>query len=271
MSTPVYAKSEDTNELWLPLVEKAFAKALGSYEEISNMKIQKALLHLTGGSVQAVALQEEVHRQDVQHQDETFAFGKFRERFNDEVLILLQPVEKDHTKTASGLDSSANFATSNTGDGSMESEGPQDRMHHDDNYFVPDAIYSVILCREIGGHEMVLLHNPWRDPNYRWTGVWSDVSNEWDLYPELLVEVESDPNIPWKHSQPNGYFWMSFRSLVKNFNRMYVCKLFPSERYHFYCANGRAEGETAGGPLNSIRDKVCNMYIVILVWYIDPV
>jgi hypothetical protein len=29
-------------------VDIAFAKAMGNYEEISNMKVQKALLHLTG-------------------------------------------------------------------------------------------------------------------------------------------------------------------------------------------------------------------------------
>jgi hypothetical protein len=92
--SPAYGKSDDTNELWIPLVEKAFAKAVGSYEEISNMKIQKALLHLTGGSVQAVNLRDEVHKLDTKSQDENLAWNQFKDRFNEECLVLLQPMEK---------------------------------------------------------------------------------------------------------------------------------------------------------------------------------
>ena len=34
------------------------------------------------------------------------------------------------------------------------------------------------------------MHNPWHDSNYTWTGEWSDQSNDWDLYPELLVREQ---------------------------------------------------------------------------------
>jgi len=36
----------------------------------------------------------------------------------------------------------------------------------------------------------VLMHNPWNDPAHVWTGEWSDQSNDWDLYPELLVSAK---------------------------------------------------------------------------------
>ena len=77
-----------------------------------------------------------------------------------------------------------------------------------ENYFIPELIYSVILCKDLGGYELgqagqpviiiiilttlfllslVLMHNPWNDPNYLWAGEWSDQSNDWELYPEMLV------------------------------------------------------------------------------------
>ena len=45
---PVYGHSMNPDEMWVSFVEKSFAKAMGSYEEIAQLKIQKALLHLTG-------------------------------------------------------------------------------------------------------------------------------------------------------------------------------------------------------------------------------
>lgn len=51
---PVYGASLNPTEMWVAFIEKAFAKAMGSYEEIPSIKVQKALLHLTGGSVQQV-------------------------------------------------------------------------------------------------------------------------------------------------------------------------------------------------------------------------
>ena len=48
----VYSKSIDPSELWIPLIEKAYAKAVGCYEAIEKVKVAEALLHLTGGSVQ---------------------------------------------------------------------------------------------------------------------------------------------------------------------------------------------------------------------------
>lgn len=242
--TPVYSRSEDRSEFWVSFLEKAFAKAVGSYEEISTMKIQKALLHLTGGSVQALTLREEVSKLDTI--DENLAWSKFKERFDEECLMLLLPL----AKSVSNNDSSNNLQAA-----VEASEENEDAAGSEDKYFIPDMIYSVVLCREISGHEMVLMHNPWSDPNYKWTGVWSDTSNDWDLYPELLVAVESDPSIPWKRKEPNGYFWITFRNCVKHFNKMYVCKLFPNEKYNFYCSTGNFAEKTAGGPLNTIRDK----------------
>ena len=43
-----YSRAAD-NQLWVPLVEKAYAKAHGSYHAISGGWISEGLLDLTGG------------------------------------------------------------------------------------------------------------------------------------------------------------------------------------------------------------------------------
>ncbi len=58
--SPVYSRSRNSSELWISLAEKAYAKAVGSYEAICKVKTHECLLHLTGGSVQQAYLRDEV-------------------------------------------------------------------------------------------------------------------------------------------------------------------------------------------------------------------
>ena len=246
--SPVYGTSDNINETWIAFVEKAFAKAMGSYEEIPNIKVQKALLHLTGGSVQAVNIKDETLRYDTVSDHE--AWIVFKKRLENDSIVLMLPQEKKVNDSENLDDQAAAQAASAAADAALSKErGPGD------DFFAPDMIYSVVLCRDMGGHELVLMHNPWKISGYEWSGEWSDSSNDWDLYPELLTELERDPQVPWTRRRPNGYFFISFRNLVKFFNRTYYCKLFPSEKFNFYCARGECRGRQAGGPLVPLRDK----------------
>lgn len=98
------------------------------------------------------------------------------------------------------------------------------------------------------------MHNPWTESS-PWTGSWSDVSNDWETYPELLAEIEADPKIQWRRNRPNGFFWMAFKSFIRRFNSLYFCKIFPSEKYSYYCMRGEWSGVEAGGPMLTIRDR----------------
>lgn len=243
---PVYGHSIHRNEMWINLVEKAFAKALGSYEAVSTIKVQKALLHLTGGSVQQYNLRDEVGRMDAlgdQH-----SWSEFKNKLSKDGLLLLLPEEKKADLSYDNADHGAMEGAPSAG---ADAGKPMVR----EDYFVPNHLYSVVMVRDIGGYELVLMHNPWNHEGYAWTGEWSDQSNDWDLYPELQVELEKDPSIPWKRSRPNGFFWISFRQLVKHFNRMYHCLIFPNDKYNFYCVRGECRGRQAGGPLNTLRDR----------------
>jgi hypothetical protein len=237
---PAYAHSSRTPEMWIPLVEKAFAKALGSYEAIRTMKIQRALLHLTGGSVQQSSIRDDVMKQDMLGDQN--AWNEFKRKVAQDSILLLLPEEK-RSNTESSTDA--------MDPGTAAMEGSEIKV---DRNFIPNRLYSVVACRELGGYELVLMHNPWVHSNYGWAGEWSDHSNDWDLYPELLVDIEKDPSIPWRRKNPCGYFWISFRTLLKFFNKMYVCLLFPNDKYNFYCARGECRNRHAGGPLATLRD-----------------
>ena len=236
-----YTQSIHSKEMWIPFIEKAYAKAVGSYEAIQKVRVHEALLHLTGGSVQQVSFR------DPNNKEFNTSGGTFRylNRLSlDDTLILLVPYEKT-TKDVVAIDSADPNASMKI---DMENDDVSDMFHL-------NRIYSVVACRSIGGFELVLIHNPWGS-NKSWSGSWSDGSNDWDLYPEILQEIENDNSIPWKRNKPNGYFWMTGKMVHKYFNTCYSCKLFPSEKFSFYCVKGEWKEKTAGGSINLVREKI---------------
>ncbi len=55
-------------------------------------------------------------------------------------------------------------------------------------------------------------------------GDFSDDSKMWDLYPKLRKELQV--------KQSNDGEWMMFDDWVKNFTKVYVCRLFEAGKWH---------------------------------------
>lgn len=53
---PAFAKSRKRNELWVSILEKAYAKLHGSYEALEGGVVQDALVDLTGGAGEEIDL-----------------------------------------------------------------------------------------------------------------------------------------------------------------------------------------------------------------------
>ena len=49
-NTPAFATSKDKRELWVSILEKAYAKFYGSYEAIEGGFVHIGLMNFTGGS-----------------------------------------------------------------------------------------------------------------------------------------------------------------------------------------------------------------------------
>lgn len=56
---PIFSHNRRKNELWMPLVEKAFAKIHGSYEGLLKGNPTDALLSLTGFPTMSITLRDE--------------------------------------------------------------------------------------------------------------------------------------------------------------------------------------------------------------------
>eukprot|EP01035_Chromulina_nebulosa_P020461 gene20461-26549_t len=244
--TPVYSRSIDIDEMWICLVEKAYAKAVGSYEAIPRVRIQEALMHMTGGSVQ------QIHIND----DPLFKTGNklwemLKEHLDSFVMILTSP-------TPLNLDDSPSAQESNYLSYEDLQNLTEENITHlkQPNQFQLNHFYSVILAREYAKVKLILLHNPWSKGIDCWFGNYSNINKKFWLDNEnLLDKIKGDSTIPWSLDEPNGYFWMEYTDFQIYFNNTFLCKLFPTNFYKFYCIKGEWREKQAGGQLIPIRDK----------------
>ncbi|KAG9470601.1 hypothetical protein GDO78_017219 [Eleutherodactylus coqui] len=195
----IYCHSNDQNELWCALVEKAYAKLVGCYEALDGGNTADALVDFTGGVSEPIELSEGDYINDDNKRNELF-----------------ERVLKVHTR--GGLISCSIKATT--------AEDMEARLACG---LVKGHAYAVTDVRKVRlGHgllaffkseklDMIRMRNPWGERE--WNGPWSDSSEEWQKVSKserekLGVTVEDD-----------GEFWMTFEDFCKYYTDIIMCRL----------------------------------------------
>uniref|UniRef100_A0AAQ5YGM4 Calpain 5a n=1 Tax=Amphiprion ocellaris TaxID=80972 RepID=A0AAQ5YGM4_AMPOC len=195
----IYCHSNDSNEFWSALVEKAYAKMCGCYEALDGGNTADALVDFTGGVSEPMDLTENNYKTDENQRNQLF-----------------ERVLKVHNR--GGLISCSIRATS-----------AADMEQRLDCGLVKGHAYAVTSVRRVRlGHgllaffrsdklTMIRMRNPWGQRE--WTGPWSDSSEEWQEVSRsererMGVTVEDD-----------GEFWMTFDDFIANFTDLILCRL----------------------------------------------
>lgn len=199
---PAFATSRKGHELWVSILEKAYAKLHGSYEALEGGLVQDALVDLTGGAG------EEIDMRSAQAQID-LASGRLWSqllRFKQEGFLL-----------GAGSPSGSDVHISSSG-------------------IVQGHAYSLLQIREVDGHKLVQIQNPWAN-EVEWNGPWSDSSPEWtDRMKHKLKHVPKSKE---------GIFWMSWQDFQIHFRSIYVCRIYPPEMC--YSVHSQWRGYSAGG------------------------
>ncbi|KAL8741673.1 MAG: hypothetical protein Q9190_005747 [Brigantiaea leucoxantha] len=160
-----FAQCSDQNETWLPLLEKAFAKAHGDYSAIDGGFTGEAIEDLTGG-VTTELLTTDILDTDrfwadeIMKVNQDFLFGCATGRFD---------------KWQGSEDADTNSARKGVV-----------RMH----------AYSIMEAREVKGERLLRVRNPWG--NTEWQGAWSDGSEQWTPeWMQLLDHKFGDDGMFW--------------------------------------------------------------------------
>jgi hypothetical protein len=207
-----FASGRD-GKLWVPMIEKAYAKSYGSYEAINGGRAEEALRDLTGSPY---------------------------ELFKDE---LKQDINKlwDKVLDADKKNYLMVCAKNNNGQGEVIEGRPE--MKHP-NGLVSGHAYSLIAAHEVTGsdgrqYKIVQVRNPWGN-NVEWTGRFSDRDRLWT--PQLKQQLKQE-------ERADGTFWMPFEDFCREFDDIGICKVHPNFVYNSIQKKVVLDNETKTFPM----------------------
>ena len=139
------AAPSDTDEWWVPLVEKAYAKFHGSYDNIEGGHVHTALEELTNGAGQRWSLRDK----DVEQMFHTGELWQKMLRWRQRSYLMGagSPAGSDTDVSALGI--------------------------------VQGHAYSILDVATIDGNNLIQLRNPWGGDT-EWKGAWGDNSDMWN-------------------------------------------------------------------------------------------
>ena len=178
---PCFARNrEEPNELWVSLLEKAYAKLHGSYTAIKSGDAPHALADILGAPyVKLAALPE------WQDKEKMFYLLKAADE-RDDLMTLSTP-------------SKSNIPAPNLASVAKT---------YEDLGLAIDHAYSLLQVKEAQGNKLCMIRNPWGNEK-EWNGAWSDDSQLWTpSMKAALGFAKAD----------DGTFWMSWADVVKYFN-----------------------------------------------------
>jgi Calpain family cysteine protease/Calpain large subunit, domain III len=207
--SPIYGHCKDSNEMWLPLIEKAYAKLHKTYENLNGGKMTDAMVDLTGEASEKYNLRDP----KVASMIENGELWSMMIRFFRQGSLL-------------GCSNSLKGQ-----DGEQTDEVGGDGIWNNHAYGIMDI-------RDIKGLKLIRIRNPWGEGE--WKGTFGDEDEEWDKHRGLKDELNYEFG-------KDGTWWMSFEDWVKHYNRLFIGRIFP-EKWHKFSIDGKWEGKTAGGP-----------------------
>nr|CAH7717763.1 unnamed protein product [Callosobruchus chinensis] len=205
----VHLHCSNGTEFWASLLEKAYAKFYGCYEQLTHGSTTRALQDLTGGIVQSFGLT---------YQDRFLTFQVLNSAVpRSSLLIATITQDKELSK---------NPGTSCAGGYGHHPSKQRLRLR---NGLLTRSAYSVTGLARVRGtsvaiHEVALVRL--RAPSSgagEWTGAWSERSWEWDgLTP-------GDREMLAGRCKDKGEFWMSFDDFSRHFTQLDLVHIGPDD------------------------------------------
>ena len=214
--TPLYARSKDANQIWVMLVEKAYAKMHGCYEALSNGSQTYALRDLTAGAPQTLDLTQETVMDQIAN---GFLWQQLK-LWAQQGLLGCSQADRPAAVT-------------------REAEAVRKDIVYNGGlrrrrvYSILEALEPVSGRRFLRLQENLARERAWHAQahdakqhdrqSWRWTGEWAAGAAEWLVNPDIRAHLD-----PQSRGLPAGQFWITFEDWARYFHVLHVCQLFPA-------------------------------------------
>ena len=225
----VFAHCRLSNEFWVPLIEKAYAKLHGSYASLVSGCIDDGLVDMTG-----LVSKKMVKENLVGKSEQLWELMKERSKLKFEGEIKTQTGKKVTAKIYTRNKSMMGCSVEHNG----KNKEMEVSMQGHKIGIIAGHAYSILDVFEIDkprskkprkSSRLLRIRNPWG--NYEWNGKWCDNSAEViknkELIEKALNEKYKDTNEKIDFSKDDGAFLMRFSDFRKIFNNIFFCQNFP--------------------------------------------
>jgi len=222
---PVFAAPDGGCELWVALLEKAFAKFCNGYTGLKGGHMMWAFQAMTGDNIFMLMLDDENKWERWNMCSEKDKNGKPKMSANprDDCGWRGKPEAVDDVRAFRLIQQ---YDKNKAIIGCSKSNNGEDK--DDESGIVAGHAYTVIAVVETteGGvlgtdHKknwLLQLRNPWG--SFEWKGKWSDTHECWNL-PENKQEKKK---CGWNGDDENdGMFWIEWEDFKKKFNKVQIC------------------------------------------------
>lgn len=186
MGSPIFSRSNG-NELWVLIIEKAYAKLHGHYYLLRGGFASEGLIDLTGCPTSSFNFQDE----EVLKLIDSGQFWLMVKDFDEEGYLLSASTQGEERWNE------INFL------GALDAG------------LLPGHAYTIMAVKEFQGNLLLNLRNPWGKLD--WNGSWSDGSTDWTA----AMKRELNPVF----DEDNGNFWMSYDDFIQHFSTLNVCRV----------------------------------------------
>eukprot|EP01084_Bolivina_argentea_P252402 423645_1 len=210
---PIFSQPKGS-EMWVLLLEKAFAKFCGGYSELKGGHAMWAMQAITGDHVFRFQFDEENQcwtRWDIEYKMATsrnpkrdWVLKDSKQRFDHKrVWALIQEYDKNNSVIAASVTKNSNRGNRDSTEQKCEA-----------TQIVSGHTYSVLRVISVEGFDLLYLRNPWGD--FEWNGDWSDNSDLWQKYPKIAKKLNFN-------NKEDGLFWIEYTDFIRLFNVIQIC------------------------------------------------
>lgn len=219
--TPLYGHCTDPQEFWVPLIEKAYAKLHKNYEILNGGKMSEGMVDISGGVSEKYNLKAPEMKESL----ENGSFWKQMKQYLKQGYLI-------------------GCANSQKNEDNEQEEGTGP------NGILFNHAYGILRMEDVQATEalqLIYIRNPWGNGPGEWNGRYCDEDESWDDQTKLKEKL----NYQFKN---DGNWWMDYKDWKANYNKVYVCKIFPATWSQF-SIKGEWKGITHGGPYPVQADR----------------